>query len=257
MISRKFILAAASLVAASAYAGSVSLDGRVDMVGKSYDKVNAKPSNALTLSRAKLDAKGKLNDSVEFRTRVNLAPNPSTEVAGNPDAVSSRADFIYISNKLTDSVNVTLGKIGSGMGGIEGQYNGGDIYLLSQGISGGNVTVPLYLGGADLTVKIADGQTVDVLMLNQTENSTEQTRTMAGALYNGLFLDKALKVAVSYHAEQYNDNIKANYIAAGARFSAGAVEVEGDYLMNKKSNATNTDKNDSTDVVRVKAKYNG
>ena len=33
MINRKFILAAASLVAASAYAGSVGLD-TVDMVGK-------------------------------------------------------------------------------------------------------------------------------------------------------------------------------------------------------------------------------
>ena len=34
-------------------------------------------------------------------------------------------------------VSLSIGKMGSGMGGLEGQYNGGDIYQLTNAIYGG------------------------------------------------------------------------------------------------------------------------
>lgn len=275
MISRKFILAAASLVAASAYAGSVSLDARAEYVGKTYDKVSASAggnadgtaanSGAIQVTRAKIDGKGKVNDSVDFRARFNVAPN--SESAGYADGVSNRADFLYVSAKLHDMVSLSIGKMGSGMGGLEGQYNGGDIYQLTNAIAGGGgqVTVPLYLSGADVKVQLAEGQSIDVSAMNQSFSSaspestqtvgssvTKQTTTLNGIVYNGKFLDNSLSAVVSYHMEDKGNSVKANYIAGGLRYSAASFEVEGDYLSNVKDNGTTKD---STQTNRIKAKY--
>jgi hypothetical protein len=246
-----------NLVGASAFAGSVNFDARMDLVNYTANDARNKPSySAFQASRAKLDFQGSLGEMTKYRTRFNLLQNFSGTSTSNNGKISNWLDFAFIGRKVGDNLSFNIGKIISGMGGQEGILNSGDIYLRT--IAGDELANIYWPMGAQL--EWADSQnkvllsfaniTSDVTTTPPTTsggvggtNGPSQTRMLYGATWFGKFMDNAFQPTVSYHMENFNtndsgattpQNLKNSYLAAGLKYVFSDMwELEADYLNNK------------------------
>jgi len=224
-------------------AGQLYVDGRADHVSYSPNDAVGKPGyEAWQLSRFKIDYQDKMSDANSFRVRLDGLQN--TAAANTRDKASKFMDLAFVTHKFTDMVSVSVGKIATGIGGVEGFINTpGDIYLLS--IAGAEDSAVYYPTGAQADLTFGDNK----VRLNFANNTTDvtttvggtaylsQTRGLMGVTYLGKFMDNNLLLTANYHMEDYvtTANVKAkdSYAGIGGKFVMDAFEFEADYLMNK------------------------
>lgn len=223
----------------SAFAGII-LDMRFDH--KSYDPneyVSGSPKeySQFQVSRLRIDMNGQINPETIYRARFNMLQNSATNT--QRDGTSKFIDFAYLTRKLDDNFSFTLGKIITGMGGVEGSSSPADIYLTS--IANNEVSSIYYPVGVQMNGSF-DGHAVKLSIANTTEDETDgtttnnvtNTRNLVGVIYTSQILDGMFMPNISYHTEKYgNSPEKVNtYLAVGTKIVFSDFEVEADFLKN-------------------------
>ncbi|MFZ3231671.1 MAG: porin [Pseudobdellovibrio sp.] len=240
----KNILASLVLVTSSMSmaANQLMVDGRLDHKSYSPNDAVGKPGyEAFQISRLKLDYKGKLGEQNSFRVRLDGTQNTAAKQVR--DNSSAFMDIAYVSHKFTDQIALTMGKLASSMGGIEGSVSSpGDMYLRTT--AGDEIALVYQPTGAQADLTFGDHK-VNVMMANNTNETAvlsganlAQTRSLAGATYTGKFMENNLTAIASYHFEDFGaatgtTKYKNNYSVIGGRFVIDAFEIEADYLANK------------------------
>jgi hypothetical protein len=222
--------------------GSLNLDARMDYLSYGTNDAVGKPGyEAFQVTRLKLDYQGSLGELNFFRTRVDLLQNSATNTADKRDKVSKYLDFAYLTRKISDTVNFSMGKIITSMGGTEGSNNPGDVYLRST--AGDEDALVYWPVGAQAEVKLGD-QKLKINAANNTEDiyddstkqNVSQTGNLLGATWLGQFAGGAIQPNVSWHQEKFTSTSHVNktnsYGAVGSRLRAGDFEFELDYLAN-------------------------
>lgn len=225
---------------AISFAGNIGLDARFDHVSNTpNDAAIAASKNTYSsfqLSRLKIDFAGKLSDSISFRSRIDPLQIDATK--NKRDSASLFIDFAYISHKLNDTWSLAMGKIISGMGGVEGNNNPADYYLKSEALV--ETSAIYWPTGAQLESNFGDNK-VKFNLFNVTEDvngaasNNASTRNAYGFTYTSKFMDGNLLPNISYHTESYGKNgvAKTNsYAAAGLKYLISDYEIEADYLLN-------------------------
>jgi outer membrane murein-binding lipoprotein Lpp len=248
------ILLAAVVSGTAAHAGSISFDGRADMISNDYDDKSSSADNVqFKLDTVRLDAKGKLNDSVSYRLRPRFTKN---RTVSNRDGVGTDLDLAFITNKFNDSLSLTVGKFATDMGGIEGNTAGADLYLKTIANGTGHGIGDQYYTGAKLAYLIGDHE-VALHIANQfvdasgfgndgTASKFNQNKFTTGLVFKGSLMEKHLTVVASYHTQDgavrttgtavvppgtEDTKYKNTYMALGAKYDTDMFVVEGDYLM--------------------------
>lgn len=230
-----------------ALAGKINLDARTEMESYSSNSVLGKPAySVFKMNRFKLDFQGTLGDTNSYRLRIDPLKIDSSSTAGSVkgkrDGVSSFVDFGFITHKIDDTWNVTMGKYITNMGGAEAMNNPGDIYLRS---TAGEEAAAVYwptgaqfqgvFGDHKLNVNVAN--LAEDVYDNVTSKNLSSTSHMVGFTYMGKLSEGTILPNVSYHTEDFKNTagarkITRNYIAVGAKFLVSDFEIEADALNN-------------------------
>ncbi len=284
---------AATAMATSAQAGSLSADFRVDYNSTSYNDDAMTASSSLLgnsgyrFHTGRVDYKGQMGEDVSYGIRLRFDKDKST--VNKRDKVDSNVDVAYVSNKFNDMFTLSVGKMGTGIGGFEGNTAGPELYLTSAnyagtGLLGGtgssNKSLKsslLYSTGVQAEFKFAEGQVVQLQAFNQegsvglgygatngddasgTGAGYAQQDNLFGLLYRGSFMEKTMNVIASYHTEELGvkDN-KASFASLGFEYKADGLTAQLDYNMNQfqvYSSATLTPKQSlNTAVLTLKYK---
>lgn len=274
------VLLAAFVCGTTAHAGSISFDGRVDMLSNDFDDASSSADHAkFNIETARIDAKGKLGDSVSYRARFRLNKNRATV---NRDTTGADLDYANLTNKFNDSVSLTVGKLATDVGGIEGATSGPDLYMKTIGYSGATPATGQSIFGTD-AVRYATGAKVAYLMgdheialgftnlaadssgpgNNGTASQFNQNKYMTGLVYKGGFMDKKLTAVASYHSQAGklsgggadDDKSKNTLMAVGVKYDAEMFAVEADYLADKAGSYTTADKDDDLTTIQVGFAY--
>lgn len=215
------------------------LDSRIDH--KSYspnDAVGTTGYEVFQITRLKIDYQGKLGEQNSIRVRLDATQNLAAK--GTRDNASSFMDLAYISHKFTDEVSFVMGKLVTGMGGIEGYVDSpADMYLRS--VAGDEDAAVYYPVGAQADLTFGDHRVKATFANNTTDvnngGTLNNTRGLMGASYLGKMMDQTLWVTASYHMEDYiitsGTKIKNSYSSLGAKYVMGDFDIEADYLGNK------------------------
>lgn len=264
---------AATAMATSAQAGSLSADFRLDYNSTSYndDAMTASSSllgnSGMRFQTGRIDYKGQLNEDVSYRMRLRFDKDKST--VNKRDKVDSNIDFAYVSHKFNDMFTLTLGKMATGMGGFEGNTAGPELYLTSSNYAGtallggtkvstttGSLkSILLYSTGAQAEFKFAEGQVLQLQAFNEegavgmgftntaatngddasgTGAGYAQQDNLLGLIYRGGFMEKTLNVIASYHTEQIGaKDNSASFAALGLEYKMDALTAQLDYNMNQ------------------------
>ncbi len=229
------------LSATSAFAGA-RLETRADYQSSSYNddaKALGNESYSTTqLTRARLNVNGEVTKEIRFNGRVDFL---GTGMLGNytnqTGAPSNFVEYGYISYKLMPDLVLSMGKLAAVGGGMENQYDMGDLYL----ISAINVNLaPPNAGGVGLTYILGD-HTFDIQSMNdQSKDVNNQkagaTRSMTNAQWYGMFLDKKLQLIASYHTFKVKDQAR-NTTFAGVKYDAGFAVFDLDYALDSDKTA--------------------
>lgn len=215
----------------TAVAGSVNFDYRFDYKNTTYnsDHTSAALSGKsdFLAQTGRLDFKGKFSDDVSYRLRYRL--NLWTAAATNTrnDNLAANVDLMYLTQKMSDTMTLTVGKFTSDLGGYDGTQSGADIYLASKNWSTiwlgssykvGSTTYNLFgakpfVSGLKGTAMF-DNHELNIFVANSQEGGAStgasgapsaQTRMTSGATFKGSFMDKALTPYFSYALEKAND----------------------------------------------------
>lgn len=259
---------AVSVMASSALAGTINMDGRFDYLTKTYnDDAGGGSNSTFTFNIIRLDYKGQINDTTNMRLRARLDKAAASQ---KRDTVGPQLDMAYIQKKFSDNLTVTAGKISSEIGGFEGQTQSPELYLRSgsylgtSGISGQSLITNSdttnkrgtisYLYAAGVKAAIQTGPIETVLMAfnpNSDADNDKNTNTFAGAIVRGSFLDKTLKVALSYHnedeAKSSADNVKSTALSsASVQYTYNDIILTADLL---KTEVTHNDTDSTKDSI--------
>jgi hypothetical protein len=117
----------------AALAGKINLDARTEMESYSTNDKLAKPAyTVFKVSRLKIDFQGALGELNTYRFRFDpLKTWESPSLANKRSGTGPDVDFAFLTHKLNDEWNLSMGKIMTGMGGAEAMNNPGDTYLRS------------------------------------------------------------------------------------------------------------------------------
>lgn len=221
----------------AAFAGKINLDARTEFESYSTNDKLAKPAySVFKINRLKIDFQGSLGELNTYRVRLD--PLKSTEANAARAGVSNHVDFAFLTHKLNDEWNLSMGKIITGMGGAEAMNNPGDIYLRSTaGDEVGKIYWPVGMqaqgvwGDHKLNINVAN-ITEDVT----SSGSLSSTSQLAGLTYFGKFAEGTILPSISYHTEDFKDSATVkqtrNYVAVGAKFLVSDFEIEADMLSN-------------------------
>ena len=210
---------ASMLIGSLALAGTLNLDMRFDSDATAYNtgaqnsvstnqaagttnpNIQAPPSNnRMYLQTGRLDYKGKFNDDIGFRTRLRFNQIADTNLRSQ---AGSFVDFAYVNNKFNDNYDITIGKQFTDMAGFEGMTSPADLYFQSVGFRAASI----YASGLRASGHWGD-QNVDLVVFDDLQKDStndsgraDHGRVTYGAIYKGMFLDKALSAMVSYHLQ--------------------------------------------------------
>jgi hypothetical protein len=240
--------------AGTASAGSISYDFRADYSSMSYNADNLPTNSRFLLRTGRLDFKGALNESLTYQARwafnkpATYGATATTATNQNRDSLNNSVELAFITHKVSDLFTLSLGKFNTEIGGFEGATSGADLYLTSPmythtgpgntvgasatgTLAGGNFATNsstnnlLYGAGLKATVTAMEGQTLSLVATNNSADATEgtnpsQNRGLLGAIYKGVFMDKALTGLLSYHelsTQAPNTLGKHTFMSAGVK----------------------------------------
>jgi hypothetical protein len=246
-----------------ALAGKINLDARTELESYSSNDALGKPAySVFKMNRFKIDFQGALGEANSFRLRIDPlkidSSSGSSAVKGKRDGVSSYVDFGFITHKIDDTWNVTMGKYITSMGGAEGMNNPGDIYLRST--AGEEIAAVYWPTGAQFQGVFGDHKlNINVANLtedvydNVTSKNLSSTSHMMGFTYMGKLSEGTILPNISYHTEDFKNTANArkitrNYIAVGAKFLVSDFEIEADALNNTRK-YDNQGSGDSIDTL--------
>lgn len=246
----------------NASAGELKLDTRFESVTSRYSGFTGKPnSSSFQVSRARLDMLGNFSEQLSYRFRFD-AQKASTSNTKR-DKVSDFVQLAFINHTLIDGLQLQAGKIGTQVGGWEGNLSGADYYLRSKA---GDEVVPAYYSAGAGLVYTWQNQMIEALYTNPTQDETdadgdvEQDHSLWGLVYKGKLLEGgSLQPVVSFHSEGVGADKVNTYIAAGGRYQLEHFDVEADYLNNSFKGKTRIGETDKTwgAVLLVRYKMNG
>lgn len=243
----KKLLLLATIASSTAFAGSISLDTRVDSDSATYNTANGGKNNSkFYLQTGRVDYKGKATDDLSFRLRLRF--NKTQSAVNTRDSLNDSVDYASITHKMGDYA-LTAGKFDIMTAGFEGATAGSDMYFTS--LAYGSLT--RYATGANLAYTFGDN-TVNAMVLNNKSDTTSgQTRNMYALVYKGALMDKALNLIASYHmlATPYTENSEIknhndSYVTLGAQYKLTGMAFSLDYTLNTLADtAGNKDKTES------------
>lgn len=207
---------------ASVQANTLNYDFRGDWQGVTYNNATGLPDyTRFYLKTGRLDFKGNLNERFSYQLRwgFNKPAVDSATSNSKRDALNSSVEYAYVTDKMSDSFALSLGKVNTEIGGLEAATAGPDLYLVSPNhqhsavktLSGANLGVNqsgaaniLYMTGVKGDFSFSD-QHIYLMVLNNIADATDaagnlnQDRGLMGLTWKGAFLDKTLTGLLSYH----------------------------------------------------------
>lgn len=281
------VITSALLVGTMAQAGSLEYDFRFDSDNTQWNSGAdgsggtgsattslKKDGTKFTVQTGRLDYKGKLNDDISYRLRARF--NRDQDTVNTNSGTNSTIDYASMTHKLQDNLSLTVGKFGSDMAGFEGATSGADIYFKSQayrdldyksGTTFGTISSTnsdpgaryanvLFVTGAKLAYSY-DNNEVAFTVAGNSDATENQTKPLAGLVWKGKYLDKALSAIVSYHTQSADTSTsyeKYNLATLGLKYDVGAWYAQLDYDMFTYVNASKP-KDDTTTSAVVEAGY--
>lgn len=228
---KKTLVILTTLVATSAFAGSMTFEGRIDADNASYNKDAGKPGySKYYLQTGRIDYKGQASEDLSYRLRIRF--NKALDKAENKrDALTDMTDFASMTQKFGD-MSLTLGKFDIGTAGFEGATSGADLYSTSVAYG----KIGRYHTGLMLSYVLGDN-TLSVLNTNLPADATtggnfDQTKSISGLVYKGQALEKALAYMFSYHTYglTFGTEQAANtYMTLGVQYKMDAITAAFDY----------------------------
>lgn len=234
-----------SLIGSVAFAGKINLDARTDFESYSTNKAMGKPAYSIfKINRLKVDFQGTLGEANSYRVRIDpLRVGDANTTKTKRDSTSPYVDFGFITHKISDEWNVSMGKIITGMGGAEGLNNPGDMYLRS--VAGDEAAAIYWPTGVQIQGLFGD-QKLNINVANISEDVTDATASanlnstshLYGFSYLGKLNEGNILPSISYHTETFNNTNYTkktqSYAALGARFLISDFEIEVDALNNSR-----------------------
>lgn len=226
----------------AAFAGKINLDARTEFESYSTNDKLAKPAySVFKINRLKIDFQGSLGELNTYRFRLDPLKTAEAPTTSNKrSGVAPDVDFAFLTHKLNDEWNVSMGKIITGMGGAEAMNNPGDIYLRS---TAGDETAAIYWPVGIQAQGVWGDHKLNINAANLTEDVTSSgyvssTSHLYGFTYLGKFSEGIILPSISYHVEDFKDSavVKTtrNYAAVGAKFLVSDFEIELDMLSNNR-----------------------
>lgn len=241
------LLLATVLCSSLSFAGKLSLDARTDFESYSTNATLGKPAySVFKINRLKIDFQGKLGEANSFRTRIDPLKVDKATSKGTRDGVSSYVDFAFITHNLNEEWNISMGKIITGMGGVEAMNNPGDVYLRS--VTGNDAAAIYWPVGMQVQGTMGDHK-LNINVANVTEDVTtgtnlSSTSHLYGFAYTGKLMEGMLIPNISYHTESFKNStavkIDRTYLAVGGKVLVSDFEIELDYLNNNKKHDPQT-----------------
>lgn len=290
---KRFFILLVTLATVQAFAiGSLTLDMRTDMTSQTFND-EAKLAGAgvnnyrFNFQTARLDYKNNLNDSTSFRVRARLAGKNQGDITLR-DGSNSTLDYAYAAHKISDMLKLTVGKLSSEVGGFEALIPGADNFYASEafggtkyfGVTAGSGSVNLagfsntqYVTGAKLTatfgtqdlsliVANTDKSTVRLFPTNGdvttgTPTAFSQNKSLLGLSYRGSLMEKMVTTFASFHTETIAEDVKAEFIGAGAQMNINPFMVQLEYLVNNSQSLSGTTiLKDSLSTIQLRTAYN-
>lgn len=269
-MNKFFIAAIATVLGASAHAGTINLDLRADYNSTSYNEESTLPSfSKYYLKTGRLDFQTKVLEDLSARVRWAFNKD-ATQL--KTDSAQKSLEYAFLTHKMNDMFSLSVGRFNTDFGGFEGATSGADLYLTSEfysrtgpngALAGANLgtTNLLYMTGVKGTFSFAEAtQTLSVLATNESNQEAttplSQNTSLMGVVWKGAFMEKALSFNVSYHmmnAVPADD--KHTFMAVGAMWNATPVSVTVDYLMAEKKLDAGT--KDTLSSIVAKIAYSG
>ena len=230
-----------ALISSFSLAARIGLDARTDFESFSANQAAAKPAySVFKISRLKLDFQGSLGADNSFRTRIDPLKVDKATAKNVRDGVSSYVDFAFITHNLNEDWSVAMGKIITGMGGVEAMNNPADLYLRST--AGDEVASIYWPTGAQVVGKFGDHKlTINAANISDDVTSSSNlssTSHLFGLTYTSKLADGMIMPNLSYHSESFNDSslnkTTKYYLAAGAKLVVNTFDIEFDYLNNNR-----------------------
>jgi len=259
----KKLLLLATIASSTAFAGSISLDTRVDSDSATYNTANGGKNNSkFYLQTGRVDYKGKATDDLSFRLRLRFNEDQAT--VNKTDKVNKTVDHANVTHKMGDYA-LTAGKFDIMTAGFEGATAGSDMYFTSVGYKGtasGVAELNRYATGANLAYTMGD-HTVNFMILNGKDTtSSEQSRNMYGLVYKGSLMDKTLNLIASYHLQSVPytsnssiENSNDTYTTVGAQYKMTNWSTSLDYSMYEAIGSASSNKKDKTDSIVLHGSY--
>ncbi|MCB0370634.1 MAG: hypothetical protein KDD45_14715 [Bdellovibrionales bacterium] len=231
----------ALLACNSAMASKIGLDARTDFQTYSSNEAAGKPAySVFRINRLRVDFQGSLGESNTFRFRFDPLKVDSATTKSTRDSVSSYTNFAFITHKLSDDWSFSMGKIITGMGGVEAMNNPADVYLTS--VTGTDSAAIYWPVGAQVQGMFGDHKLIfNVANITEdvkTGSDLSSTSQLYGLTYMGKLADGMVLPNLSYHTESYKNGslvkVDKTYLAVGAKILVSDFEIELDYLNNHK-----------------------
>ncbi|MGZ3782657.1 MAG: porin, partial [Pseudobdellovibrionaceae bacterium] len=272
---KKFLIAtlATATMAASAHAGSLSLDMRADYNSATYTQSEIKDSTKFYFKTGRLDYQGKALENLSYRVRLAFNKAATQGV----DTTQMVTEYASIAHKMNDLFTLTVGKFYTEFGGFEGATASPDLYLRSEfytrtaltGNAPGSMSAYnlgtndlLYATGVKGTFTLGSQQ-VHLLATNKSDvaaatgPAAEQNSSMLGVVWKGTFVDNALTFNASYHTMSgpLKDD-KHQFMAGGVMWNSAPFMVVADYLVSEFKKDSNGKKDTITSII-AKLAYTG
>lgn len=261
----------AVLASPMANAGSLGFDFKSEFVNTSYNDAAGTPNNSVfKVSRFDLNIGGKLGEMTSYTARIKLLNSnakayatigaTTSEVSPN-DGTTSFIDAAYVTRTLMDGLELSVGKVWTGIHGWEGNLSGADVYLYT--VAGDTFAGAGAATGANLGYKMGD-HTFNVMVTNPNTNmmstttAPNQDRNMWGVTYFGNLMGGMLLPVVTYHMDDQtvgSAKKKFSYLGLGGKFAMEMFDIEADILMNNLEGNTTADKTDTVSSYYLLARY--
>jgi Phosphate-selective porin O and P len=256
----KKIIVLLSLVSTAAFAGSISLDTRIDSDSASYNTANGNPGySKFYIQTGRVDFKGNAAQDLSYRLRLRFDKDQTT--VNKRDNLNDTVDYATVTHKLGDFA-LTFGKFDVLGQGFEGATAGPDIYFksaaynaLSRYHTGAHAD---YIMGDHTFILAAVDYPSDVTI----SSKLAQSRNVYAFIYKGALLDKTLNVIASHHtySSPYSngtgiDNQTNAFSTVGAQYKMANWSAQLDYDMFSTMNASNGSKTDKLDSIVAGGSY--
>lgn len=241
--------------ALGATAGSVNFDFRGDMMSQTANEEAAKARYGqdhvkFFINSARIDFKGNLNTELSFRARIKLTESIATK--NQRDNMTNLADLAFLNYKFSDNFKMTLGKLATEIGGIEGQTAAPEMFMTS-GVYN-SLGVERYASGVKLTANCTNAE-MSLMSVNQsadapagaTSGTFEQNRMLTGALVKAKFTPVFQPQLGYYWVSNQNSTPyrRDDFYNAGFRSQLSSYFFEYDYLKNDQTDKTIKTQTDS------------